>query len=35
MRRLLKRSDQRSHQVKVVDDYNRLPKDMSSWAERS
>ncbi len=28
-------SDQRPHQVKVVDDYNRLPKDMSSWAERS
>lgn len=24
----------RPHQVKVVDDYNRLPKDMSSWSER-
>jgi RES domain-containing protein len=23
--------DQRPHQVKVVDDYNRLPKNMTSW----
>lgn len=27
-------SDQRPHKVIVVDDYNRLPKDMSSWRER-
>jgi RES domain-containing protein len=25
-------SDRRPHQVRVVDDHNRLPKNMSSWA---